>query len=71
MVMDGLFGLNGITGYLIAVVLLLSVVSFLGLKGVAVQKREAVHYYTIERPFEIQMIDKNNNERHIKIYNKE
>lgn len=65
--MNGLFGLNGITGYLIAVVLLLTIVFIFGSNGVAIQKREAMNYYTIEKPFDIQMISENNNENHVKV----
>lgn len=64
--MNGLFGLNGLVGYIIAVVLLLTVVFILGSNGVAIQKANATNYYTVENPFEIQMINENNNERHVK-----
>jgi len=38
--MNGLFGLNGITGYLIAVVLLLSIVFALGYSSIVVQQEK-------------------------------
>jgi hypothetical protein len=46
--MNGLFGLNGITGYLIAVVLLLSIVFALGYSSIVVQQREASNPYAIK-----------------------
>ncbi len=55
-----MFGLNGIGGMLIAVVLLLSIVGFLGTNAVLVQQKEASNYYKIEGEKEIKMIDKNN-----------
>lgn len=52
-----MFGLNGIGGMLIAVVLLLSIVGFLGTNALLVQQREASNYYKIEGEKEIKMID--------------
>jgi len=45
----GIFALNGITGYLIAVVLLLSVLGGLVYNAIAVQKANAEVYYTIDQ----------------------
>ncbi len=44
----GYFSLNGLTGFFIAVVLLLAIVAFLGFTAVGVQKAEATNYYTID-----------------------
>ncbi len=55
-----MFGLNGIGGMLIAVVLLLSSVGFLGINAILVQQKEATNHYKIEGEKEIKMIDKNN-----------
>lgn len=44
----GYFQLNGLTGFFIAVVLLLAIVAFLGFTAVGVQKVEATNYYTID-----------------------
>jgi len=55
-----MFGLNGIGGMLIAVVLLLSIVGFLGTNALLVQQKQATNYYKIEGEKEIKMIDKNN-----------
>lgn len=45
----GLFKLNGITGMLIAVVLLLSILAFLVTNALLVQQREADNYYKINQ----------------------
>jgi hypothetical protein len=45
----GLFTLNGITGYLIAVVLLLSILTVLTISAISVQKANAENYYTIDQ----------------------
>ncbi|WP_301070440.1 DUF4006 family protein, partial [uncultured Helicobacter sp.] len=45
--MNGLFGLNGLTGFFIAVVLLLSVVAGLGTCAILTQKSVATDYYKI------------------------
>lgn len=55
-----MFGLNGIGGMLIAVVLLLSIVGFLGTNALLVQQKQATNYYKIEGEKEIKMIDTNN-----------
>jgi len=53
-----MFGLNGIGGMLIAVVLLLSIVGFLGANALFVQQDNASNYYKIEAQKDIPMIDK-------------
>lgn len=58
--MNGLFGLNGLTGFIIAVALLLSVVAGLGTCAVLTQKAEATHYYKIEQKDSIQQISRDN-----------
>jgi hypothetical protein len=60
------FRLHGITGMLLAVVILLSLVGFLGTKAVAVQKSEATNFYKIEDPFGIKKFD-TANENHLVI----
>jgi hypothetical protein len=45
----GLFALNGITGFLIAVVLLLSILGGLTVFGIGAQKANAEVYYTINQ----------------------
>ncbi len=42
-----MFGLHGIGGMLIAVVLLLSIVGFLGTNAVLAQQRNATNYYKV------------------------
>ena len=53
-----MFGLNGIGGMLIAVVLLLSIVGFLGTNALLVQQSNASNYYKIDGEKEVKMIDK-------------
>ena len=45
----GMFKLNGISGMLIAVVLLLSILAFLVTNALLVQQREATNYYKINQ----------------------
>ncbi len=45
----GIFKLNGITGMLIAVVLLLSILGFLVFNSLIVQQREASNFYKINQ----------------------
>jgi hypothetical protein len=60
------FRLHGLTGMLLAVAILLSLVAFLGTKAVAVQQSEAKNFYKIDKPFEIKKFDKAN-ETHLVI----
>lgn len=53
-----MFGLNGIGGMLIAVVLLLSIVGFLGTNALLVQQSNASNYYKIDGEKDVKMIDK-------------
>ena len=53
-----MFGLNGIGGMLIAVVLLLSIVGFLGTNALLVQQSNASNYCKIDGEKEVKMIDK-------------
>jgi len=41
----GLFALNGITGMLIATILLLSILAFLVTNAIKIERAEAKHYY--------------------------
>jgi hypothetical protein len=45
----GLFALNGLTGYLVAVVLLLSILGGLTFVGIGTQKANAEKFYTINQ----------------------
>ena len=45
----GIFKLNGITGMLVAVVLLLSILGFLVFNSIIVQQREASNFYKINQ----------------------
>ena len=45
----GLFSLHGITGFLIAVVLLLSILGVLGYNAIVVQKANSEVYYSVNQ----------------------
>lgn len=47
--------LNGLTGYFLAVVLLLVIVAALGYQAIVIQHREALIPYTIEKSSSIRM----------------
>ena len=53
------FGLNGLSGLLISVLILLLIVGFLTYAAIVVQKREATNYYSIDST-NIKMIDVSN-----------
>ena len=55
-----IFSLDGITGMLIATVLLLSILAGLTVWGIGVQQTEATNFYYIENEKEIKMISKDN-----------
>ncbi|MDE6885973.1 MAG: DUF4006 family protein [Helicobacteraceae bacterium] len=55
----GYFSLNGLVGFFIAVVLLLSIVVIFAFCAVGVQKQEATNYYTIDGS-KAMMIDADN-----------
>ena len=52
-----IFALDGITGMLIATVLLLSILAFLTVLGLGTQQSNASNFYDIKNPTEIKMID--------------
>jgi len=54
------FKLDGITGMLIAVALLLSILAGLTIAAIDVQQREATNYYEITDPLQIKMINSAN-----------
>jgi hypothetical protein len=54
------FRLDGLTGYFIAVALLLSILGFLIFNAIIVQAREATNPYTITDSLKIKKIDVNN-----------
>lgn len=57
------FGLNGLSGFFLAVVLLLAIVAVLGFIAVGVQKSNATNYYTIDTQKAV-MIDSANAEHY-------
>jgi hypothetical protein len=54
-----LFALDGITGMLIATVLLLSILALLTVLGLGAQQANADKFYSIENAKDIKMIDDN------------
>jgi hypothetical protein len=54
------FALDGVTGMLIATVLLLSILAFLTINALAVQNANAENFYDIKDEKSIKMIDVNN-----------
>ncbi len=58
--MNGLFGVNGLLGYVVAVVLLLAIVFILGMNAVGIQAGNAQNYYKLDKPETIKMISENN-----------
>ena len=55
-----LFGLNGITGMLIATTLLLSILAYLTMGALSVQHANAENYYQIENEKSIKMFSVDN-----------
>lgn len=53
--MNGMFGINGLGGFLIAVILLLVVVFGLGYKAVVTQKTQSLNPYAIENVNSLEM----------------
>lgn len=58
--MNGLFGLNGLSGFFLAVVLLLAIVAGLGTCAVLTQKQESTHYYKMQQIDSIKQIGTDN-----------
>lgn len=55
-----IFSLHGITGMLIATVLLLSILAGLTVWGIGVQQGSAANFYQVDKEKEIQMISTDN-----------
>ena len=58
----GIFKLNGITGMLVAVVLLLSILGFLVFNSIIVQQKEASNFYKINQ--DLNGLKMNSSENH-------
>lgn len=61
----GVFALDGITGMLVATGLLLSILVFLTVEGIAAQNRNASNFYKIVNEKEIKMIDTESRNNHL------
>lgn len=60
------FGLNGVTGMLIATVLLLTILAVLTVVGIGVQASQAQNYYEIDNASGLQM-NNSSNANHYKL----
>lgn len=58
--MNGLFGINGLSGFFLAVVLLLAIVAGLGTCAILTQKSVATSYYKIDNVDKIKQISADN-----------
>ena len=61
----GIFALHGITGMLIATVLLLSILAVFTVKGIEIQQDNAGKFYEITDEKSIKMIDTTSRENHL------
>jgi len=59
------FGLHGVTGMLIATVLLLSILAFLTVQAMGVQNANASNFYQIKDQTSIKMIDTQSAKNHL------
>lgn len=62
-----IFALDGITGMLIATVLLLSILGFLTILGLGAQQNNATNYYQVEKEKEIKMFSTENAEHRVNV----
>lgn len=63
--MNGLFGINGLSGFFLAVVLLLAIVAGLGTCAILTQKSVATSYYKIDNVDKIKQISTDNATHHV------
>jgi hypothetical protein len=54
------FNINGLLGGILATLLLLSILAYLTMWAIQVQKENATKFYQLENPTDIQMISKDN-----------
>ena len=65
----GVWNLHGLTGYFIAVALLLSILAFLSTAAIKTQRATAQQYYEVKDPFGIKKIGPDlENEKHIVVH---
>ncbi|PAF46380.1 hypothetical protein BKH46_07890 [Helicobacter sp. 12S02634-8] len=62
--MNGLFGINGLVGYVIAVVLVVGIAVFFSVVAIGVQKTQATHYYKLQDQSAIQMKNTKNDKHY-------
>jgi len=58
------FALNGLTGFLIAVVLLLSILAWFTVMGINTQNANATNFYKIVNEKEVKMFDTETRNKH-------
>ncbi|PAF54524.1 hypothetical protein BKH42_01040 [Helicobacter sp. 13S00482-2] len=58
--MNGLFGINGLLGYIVAVLLVVGLAVGFGFAAVSIQKSQATNYYKIDNQANIKMKSKDN-----------
>jgi len=63
----GIFKLNGITGMLVAVVLLLSILAVLTVNGIKVQQNEASNFYKINQDLDALKMNSSENHKHYQL----
>lgn len=62
-----IFALDGITGMLIATVLLLSILAFLTVLGLGAQQNNATNFYQVENEKEIKMFSTDNGAHRVNV----
>lgn len=63
----GIFKLHGITGMLVAVVLLLSILAVLTVNGIKVQQNEASNFYKINQDLDALKMNSSENHKHYQL----
>ncbi len=67
----GVWSLHGLTGYFIAVALLLGILVYLTVNAIAVQQATAQQYYEVKDPLTIKRIGPDlENEKHVVVHGK-
>lgn len=66
----GVFGIHGVTGMLIATVLLLSILGVLTVFGLGVQQNEAQNYYQINQNLDGLKLNSADNSQHYQLVGK-
>lgn len=62
--MSGLFGINGLTGYIVAVLLVVGGAVVAGAGAIYAQKSQSTHYYKIQDQTSIKMYNSDGNQHY-------